>query len=112
MKDAVVRARIDRELKEQAAAVLEANALEMSDAIRIFLQQVVLNDGLPFAVQAPAVRAVSGKRLREMKRKAQERDHALLESGHVSPESMMLLRPHRLKGARVEWPDDDALGDD
>lgn len=111
MKDAVVRARIDRGLKEQAAAVLEANALEMSDAIRIFLQQVVLNGGLPFAVQSPAVRVVSGKRLWEIKREAQERDHALLESGNVSPESMMLLRPHRLQGARVEWPDD-ALVDD
>ena len=41
MKDAVVRARIDIELKAQAAAVLKANDLELSDAIRLFLRQVV-----------------------------------------------------------------------
>ncbi|TLZ33537.1 MAG: hypothetical protein E6K25_01935 [Gammaproteobacteria bacterium] len=41
MKEAVVRARIDVELKVQAAAVLKANDLELSDAIRLFLRQVV-----------------------------------------------------------------------
>lgn len=112
MKDDVVRARIDRELKERAAAVLEANALGMSDAIRIFLQQVVRCDGLPFPVQSPSARVVSGKQLWAMKRSAQARDHALLERGGVSPEAMMLLRPHRLEGAQIEWPADNALLDD
>ena len=70
MKDAVVRARIDPELKAQAAAVLKANDLELSDAIRLFLRQVVRRGGLPFAVRDPGVRVVSGKQLWAMKRKA------------------------------------------
>lgn len=109
MKTTVVRARIDPELKAQARAVLEANALQMSDAIRIFLQQVVRRGGLPFAVRDPDSRAVSGKQLRAMKRASQGRDRALAQNGDVEPEAMLLLRPGRLKGARLEWteePDD------
>jgi addiction module RelB/DinJ family antitoxin len=104
MKDAVVRARIDPELKAQAAAVLRANDLELSDAIRLFLRQVVRRGGLPFAVRDPAARLVSGKHLWAMKRKAQARDHELAARGEAPPEAMLLLRPERLRGALVEWP--------
>jgi len=93
MKEAVVRARIDVELKGQAAAVLKANDLELSDAIRLFLRQVVRHGGLPFAVRDPHVRVVSGKQMWAMKRKAQARDHALAARGEVLPEAMLLLRP-------------------
>jgi addiction module RelB/DinJ family antitoxin len=106
MKDAVVRARIDPELKAQAAAVLRANDLELSDAIRLVLRQVVLRrGGLPFAARDPAARVVSGKHLWAMKRKAQARDHELAARGEVPPAAMLLLRPERLRGAVVEWPD-------
>lgn len=68
MKDAVVRARIDAELKAEAVAVLRANDLELSDAIRLFLRQVVRRGGLPFPVRNPGVRSASGERLWEIKR--------------------------------------------
>lgn len=112
MKDAVVRARIDADLKKQASAALEADALEMSDAIRIFLREVVRCGGLPFAVRDAGVRVVPGKHLRAMKRAAQARDRALSARGEVPPESMLMLRPARLKGARVEWPSEDSLIDE
>ncbi|MDE2050669.1 MAG: type II toxin-antitoxin system RelB/DinJ family antitoxin [Gammaproteobacteria bacterium] len=105
MKDSVIRARIDASLKAQAAEVLRANGLEVSDAIRLFLRQVVRRGGLPFAVRDSAVRFASAKRLWAMKREAQARDHELLARGAVSPESLLLLRPERLRGARVRWPD-------
>jgi DNA-damage-inducible protein J len=50
-KDSIVRARIDEQLKNEAVDVLRRNGLEMSDAIRLFLTQVVRRDGLPFAVR-------------------------------------------------------------
>jgi addiction module RelB/DinJ family antitoxin len=111
MKDAVVRARIDPELKAQAAAVLKANDLELSDAIRLFLRQVVRRGGLPFAVRDPGLRVVSGKRLWAMKRKAQARDHELASRDKVPPEAMLLLRPKRLQGAYIEWPDVSLIDD-
>ncbi len=104
MKDAIVRARIDPELKAQAAAVLKANGLELSDAIRLFLRQLVRRGGLPFAVRDPGMRVVSGKQLWAMKRKAQARDRELAARGEVPPEAMLLLRPKRLQGAHIEWP--------
>jgi len=111
MKDAIVRARIDPELKAQAAAVLKANDLELSDAIRLFLRQVVRRGGLPFAVRDPGVRVVSGKQLWAMKRKAQARDRALVARGEVPPEAMLLLRPEHLQGAHIEWPDVSLIDD-
>lgn len=111
MKNAVVRARIDAELKSEAAAVLKANDLELSDAIRLFLRQVVRSGGLPFAVRNPGVRAASGKRLWAMKRRAQERDHRLIARGDIEPESMLLLRPKRLKGSRIQWPEGSLVDD-
>jgi DNA-damage-inducible protein J len=51
-KDTVVRARIDADLKAQAALVLSGCGLELSDAIRLFLQQVVLQEAIPFPIEA------------------------------------------------------------
>lgn len=111
MKNAVVRARIDAELKSEAAAVLKANDLELSDAIRLFLRQVVRSGGLPFAVRNPGVRVASGERLWAMKRNAQERDHQLVARGDVLPESMLLLRPKRLEGSQIQWPEASLIDD-
>jgi DNA-damage-inducible protein J len=105
MKDAVVRARIDMDLKSEAAAVLKANDLDVSDAIRLFLRQVVRSGGLPFPVRNSGVRVASGRQLWAMKHKAQARDQALAARGDIPPESMLLLRPKRLVGSQLRWSD-------
>ena len=53
MKDAVVRARVDVELKEDAEEVFETLGINTTEAIRMFLSQVRLRKGLPFPVQIP-----------------------------------------------------------
>jgi DNA-damage-inducible protein J len=103
MKNEVVRARIDSELKANAARVLSACGLEPSDAIRLFLQQVVAHQGLPFEVRAVA-REPSMAQLQELKRGSQERDHRFAKSVDVSNGEMLLLKPERLRGAKVRWP--------
>ena len=45
--------RIDSELNNQANALLEGLGLSMSQAISMFLRQVVLQRGLPFEVKYP-----------------------------------------------------------
>ena len=45
--------RIDSELNNQANALLEGLGLSMSQAISMFLRQVVLQRGLPFEVRYP-----------------------------------------------------------
>jgi DNA-damage-inducible protein J len=49
----VVRARIDAQVKAEAAAVLDAMGLSMSDAIRLLLVRVAKDKALPFAVKVP-----------------------------------------------------------
>ena len=51
--DAVVRARIDMETKERAAAALDAMGLTVSDAIRLLMLRIADEQRLPFDVKVP-----------------------------------------------------------
>ncbi|MGL4399272.1 MAG: type II toxin-antitoxin system RelB/DinJ family antitoxin [Luteolibacter sp.] len=53
MKEAVVRARVHSELKEDAEKVFEKLGINTTEAIRMFLSQVRLRGGLPFPVEVP-----------------------------------------------------------
>lgn len=58
-RTANVFARIEPEIKEQAEQVLEKLGIPMSNAIGIFLHQVVLQQGIPFAVRLPTPNVAS-----------------------------------------------------
>ena len=62
--DTVVRARIDRGTKTQAAEALQAMGLSVSDAIRMLLLRVAEEKRLPFAVQVP--NATTVKAMKEL----------------------------------------------
>jgi len=49
----VVRARIDRRIKEEAAAILGAAGLTISDAFRMMLVRTVAEKALPFDPLVP-----------------------------------------------------------
>ena len=51
--NAVVRARIDKHIKEEATIVLEAMGLTVSDAFRIMLTRVAREKALPFEPLVP-----------------------------------------------------------
>lgn len=103
MKSAVVRARIDAELKANAARVLAACGLELSDAIRPYLQQVVAHQGIPFGIHS-AKRGPSMAELQALKHQSQKRDDRIANSVDVSRGGMLLLRPERVRGAnRILW---------
>lgn len=97
----VVRARIDNDLKAEASAVLESCGLGLSDAVRIFLRQVVKQGGLPFPVRARHV--VSGNQLWKMKHAAQQRDRKLANE-NVSAGEMLLVSPDRMRNVQIVWP--------
>ena len=52
-KTTSIFARVEPEVKEQAEMVLNKLGIPMSNAINIFLRQVVLHNGLPFEVKIP-----------------------------------------------------------
>jgi DNA-damage-inducible protein J len=51
--NAVVRARINEKVKDQAAAVLETMGLTVSDAFRLLLVKVASEKTLPFEIHTP-----------------------------------------------------------
>lgn len=57
MSESVIRSRIDSNIKLEAQVLLERLGLTMSDAIRLFLHQVVIEKGLPFQVKLSSAEA-------------------------------------------------------
>ena len=52
-KSAMIRARVDPNLKDEVESVFEQLGLSATQAITLFYQQVKLNRGLPFDVRIP-----------------------------------------------------------
>ena len=53
VKQTVVRARVEPELKANVERVLDQLGLSTSQAITLFLKQIELRQGLPFPVELP-----------------------------------------------------------
>ncbi len=53
MGAATIQVRIDEETKKQAQSVLGTLHISMSEAVKLFLRQVVLQRGIPFEVKIP-----------------------------------------------------------
>ena len=51
--------RVDPETKEQAELILSQLGIPMSNAVGMFLKQVVIQRGIPFEMKLPAVKPVS-----------------------------------------------------
>jgi DNA-damage-inducible protein J len=63
-KSAYITARIEPRLKAQAGRVLAKVGVSTTDAITMFMRQVVLHEGLPFEVRVP--NAESRKAIEEL----------------------------------------------
>ncbi len=60
--------RIDETTKKQAVELLEGLGLNLSDAINMFLKQVVLQNGIPFDVKYPKFKPEVIEAMEEAKR--------------------------------------------
>ena len=54
-----VRCRIDAKVKAQAAEVVEAMGLNVSDAIRLFLERVAADGSIPFDFRIPNAKTIA-----------------------------------------------------
>ena len=59
MPNHLVQARVDREVKEEAATVLAAMGLTVSDAVRLLLTRVAREKALPFAPLVPNAETIA-----------------------------------------------------
>ena len=57
-KTSSVYTRIDPSTKQKAEAILDELGIPMSNAIGMFLKQIVLHNGIPFPVQLPSKQPV------------------------------------------------------
>lgn len=62
MENAVVRARIDEETKEEASAVLAAMGLTVSDAFRLMMRRIAEEKALPFDPLIPNATTIAAMR--------------------------------------------------
>lgn len=77
-------ARVEPEIKEQAELVLEQLGIPMSNAIGLFLRQVVLQRGIPFELKLPQKKPLSVGTLTEEQFNAEiEKGLADLTAGRV-----------------------------
>ncbi len=53
MKDALINARIESDLKKDVEMILKQLGLSATQAITMYYQQIKLNKGLPFEVRIP-----------------------------------------------------------
>jgi DNA-damage-inducible protein J len=60
--NAVVRARIDEHIKEEAAVVLAAMGLTVSDAFRLLLTRIAKEKALPFDPLIPNAETIAAMR--------------------------------------------------
>ena len=54
-----VFARVEPEIKEQAEQILDQLGIPMSNAVSMFLRQIVLQRGIPFEMKLPAKKPIA-----------------------------------------------------
>jgi len=78
--------RVEPSVKENAEMILSQLGIPMSNAVGIFLKQVILRRGLPFDVILPAPQPIDISNLTEDELSAElEKGYADIVSGSVSP---------------------------
>ena len=79
-----VFARVEPEIKEQAEQVLEQLGIPMSNAVSMFLRQVVLQQGIPFEMKLPKEKPVAFGALTKEQRDAElEKGMADIREGRI-----------------------------
>lgn len=92
-KTAILYARVEPDIKEQAEAILSTLGIPASNAINMFYRQIILRQGLPFDVSIPQLRPLSLNNLSE------EELDAELEKGYVD------IAAGRMRPAREVFDD-------
>ena len=83
-RTANVFARVEPEIKEQAESVLAQLGIPMSNAVGMFLRQIVLHKGIPFEMKLPATEPLAyGFLTKEQLDKEIEKGMSDVKSGRV-----------------------------
>ena len=98
-KTSSVFARVEPEIKEQAEQVLEQLGIPMSNAIGLFLNQVVLQRGIPFEIKLPFSKQLSAGSMSKSELTDElNRGIRDLENGRFSSAEDVADKFHRING--------------
>ena len=89
-KTANLFVRIEPDVKEQAESILSTLGIPVSNAINMFYKQIILQQGLPFAVKLPTAPApdVQSLTAQELQQEL-EKGYADLQAGRTQPASQV-----------------------
>ena len=94
-KNANIYARVEPDDKSQAEAILSQLGIPMSNAIGMFLKQIILHRGMPFNVTLPSPQPLDISLITDDEFHAElEKGYADIEQGNVYParEALTSLR--------------------
>lgn len=94
-----VFARVEPEVKEQAEIVLNQLGIPMSNAVGMFLRQVVIQRGIPFEMKLPANKPLDMSQMTKEQFDAEiQKGIADIENGRVYSVDEVEEEMHRLYG--------------
>lgn len=94
-----VFARVEPEIKEQAERVLNQLGIPMSNAVSMFLRQVVIQRGIPFEMKLPVKKPLVSRELTKEELDAEiAKGVTDIENGRVYSAEEVLKEMHRSYG--------------
>ena len=93
---AVLQVRVDDELKNQAAEILDAVGIDLSTAVRMFLRKVILERGIPFDTRIDEVTLRGLLAIRQMQKISEENGNSEMSLDEINDE-IRLAREERRK---------------
>jgi DNA-damage-inducible protein J len=78
MTTEMLHVRVDEETKARATAALDAMGLSVSEAVRVFLRRVAVEQAFPFAIRVPNAAT----------RVAMEEARAMSKARHATPDAL------------------------
>jgi len=97
-KSANLYARIEPEIKEQAETILNALGIPASNAITMFYKQIILQNGLPFAVKLPEPPLDASKMTKAQLDALLEKGYADALAGRSAPAEEVFADIHKELG--------------
>ena len=99
---AVLQVRVDDELKNQAAEILDAVGIDLSTAVRMFLRKVILERGIPFDTRIDEVTLRGLLAIRQMQKISEENGNSKMSLDEIN-EEIRLAREERRKKEKKQW---------
>lgn len=98
---AVLQVRVEDDLKNQSAEILDALGIDLSTAVRMFLKKVVLERGIPFDTRIDETTLKGILAIREMQRISEENGNSEMTLEEIN-EEIRLAREERRSRKEVK----------